>query len=203
VQRDQTAEQPGADKDAPLKRHPLLGRLLGDVLRDQEGEEVFAVVETIRQTAVRFRREADAGAAKELDGMLKILTREQTIRWCAPSPTSRTWPTSPKTSTTSAAAAPPAGRLEPQQGSVAFALCKLKEAGVSDTVAPSSRTLISPVLTAHDRGAAQEHPRRRARHRPPAGRARPAADAEGTAANLHLLRAHRHAVADACCATPS
>ncbi|HEY0584652.1 MAG TPA: phosphoenolpyruvate carboxylase, partial [Pseudoduganella sp.] len=69
-----------ADKDAPLKEDiRLLGRLLGDVLREQEGEEVFAVVETIRQTAVRFRREADAGAAKELDGMLKILTREQTI----------------------------------------------------------------------------------------------------------------------------
>jgi phosphoenolpyruvate carboxylase len=31
------------------------------VLRDQEGEAVYAVVETIRQTAVRFRREADAG----------------------------------------------------------------------------------------------------------------------------------------------
>jgi phosphoenolpyruvate carboxylase len=75
-----TAEQPGVDKDAPLKEDiRLLGRLLGDVLRDQEGEEVYAVVETIRQTAVRFRREADAGAAKELDGMLKILTREQTI----------------------------------------------------------------------------------------------------------------------------
>jgi phosphoenolpyruvate carboxylase len=83
----------------------LLGRLLGDVLRDQEGEEVYAVVETIRQTAVRFRREADAGAAKELDGMLKILTREQTIPWCARFPISRTWPISPKTSTTSAAAA--------------------------------------------------------------------------------------------------
>src|SRR3982751_896624 len=69
-----------SDKDAPLKEDiRLLGRLLGDVLREQEGEEVFAVVETIRQTAVRFRREADAGAAKELDGMLKILTKEQTI----------------------------------------------------------------------------------------------------------------------------
>jgi phosphoenolpyruvate carboxylase len=32
----------------------LLGRLLGDVVREQEGDEVFEVVETIRQTAVRF-----------------------------------------------------------------------------------------------------------------------------------------------------
>jgi phosphoenolpyruvate carboxylase len=66
VQSTQT-EPSGADKDAPLKEDiRLLGRLLGDVLRDQEGEEVYAVVETIRQTAVRFRREADAGAGKEL-----------------------------------------------------------------------------------------------------------------------------------------
>ena len=69
-----------ADKDAPLKDDiRLLGRLLGDVLRDQEGDDVFALVETIRQTAVRFRREADASAAAELDAMLKGLTREQTI----------------------------------------------------------------------------------------------------------------------------
>lgn len=54
----------GSDKDAPLKEDiRLLGRLLGDVLREQEGDAVFNVVETIRQTSVRFRREADADAA--------------------------------------------------------------------------------------------------------------------------------------------
>ena len=68
------------DKDAPLKEDiRLLGRLLGDVLRDQEGEEVFNVVETIRQTAVRFRREDDAEADVELRTLLKKLSREQTI----------------------------------------------------------------------------------------------------------------------------
>ena len=70
----------GSDKDAPLKEDiRLLGRLLGDVLREQEGDAVFNVVETIRQTSVRFRREADADAALELDAMLKELSREQTI----------------------------------------------------------------------------------------------------------------------------
>jgi phosphoenolpyruvate carboxylase len=68
------------DKDAPLKEDiRLLGRLLGDVLRDQEGDAVFEVVETIRQTAVRFRREADAQAGTELNKLLKKLTKEQTI----------------------------------------------------------------------------------------------------------------------------
>jgi phosphoenolpyruvate carboxylase len=72
--------QPVLDKDAPLKEDiRLLGRLLGDVLRDQEGEDVFNVVETIRQTAVRFRREADAKAGEDLTTLLHKLTRNQTI----------------------------------------------------------------------------------------------------------------------------
>jgi phosphoenolpyruvate carboxylase len=46
------------DKDRPLRDDiRLLGRLLGDALRDQEGEDVFALVETVRQTAVRFARD--------------------------------------------------------------------------------------------------------------------------------------------------
>ena len=68
-----------SDKDAPLKVDiRLLGRLLGDVLRHQEGEAVFHVVETIRQTAVRFRRESDPAAGADLDKLLKKLTRDQT-----------------------------------------------------------------------------------------------------------------------------
>ncbi|MGZ8318141.1 MAG: phosphoenolpyruvate carboxylase, partial [Telluria sp.] len=71
---------PNPDKDEPLKEDiRLLGRLLGDVLRDQEGEGVFDVVETIRQTAVRFRREADPRAGEELTALLHRLTRDQTI----------------------------------------------------------------------------------------------------------------------------
>jgi phosphoenolpyruvate carboxylase len=70
---------PAVDKDAPLKEDiRLLGRLLGDVLRDQEGEAVFDVVETIRQTAVRFRRDADPEAGEELTTLLQKLTRDQT-----------------------------------------------------------------------------------------------------------------------------
>jgi phosphoenolpyruvate carboxylase len=69
-----------ADKDEPLKEDiRLLGRLLGEVLRAQEGDAVYDVVETVRQTAVRFRREADSAAGAELNRMLKKLTREQTI----------------------------------------------------------------------------------------------------------------------------
>ncbi len=48
---------PTADRDQPLKEDTrLLGRLLGDVLRDQTGDAGYGRVEAIRQTAIRFRR---------------------------------------------------------------------------------------------------------------------------------------------------
>ena len=45
------------EKDIPLRDDiRLLGRILGDTIREQQGEAVFAVVERIRQTSVRFHR---------------------------------------------------------------------------------------------------------------------------------------------------
>jgi len=48
-------------------------------VREQEGDEVFAVVETIRQTAVKFRREEDNEASQTLEKRLKSLSPEQTV----------------------------------------------------------------------------------------------------------------------------
>ncbi|AOZ00599.1 phosphoenolpyruvate carboxylase [Cupriavidus sp. USMAHM13] len=74
-----SAARRSADKDLPLREDiRFLGRLLGDCLREQEGEAAFDVVETIRQTAVRFRRENDRAAGAELDRLLKRLSRDQT-----------------------------------------------------------------------------------------------------------------------------
>ncbi len=68
------------DKDQPLFDDiRFLGRLLGGVLREQEGDAVFDVVETIRQTAVRFRREDDNAAALALEKQLRSLSPEQTV----------------------------------------------------------------------------------------------------------------------------
>lgn len=68
------------DKDGPLFDDiRYLGRLLGDVVREQEGDTVFDVVETIRQTAVKFRREDDSEAAQTLEKKLRKLTPEQTV----------------------------------------------------------------------------------------------------------------------------
>ncbi|WP_415767687.1 phosphoenolpyruvate carboxylase [Paraburkholderia sp. J69-1] len=68
------------DKDQPLFEDiRYLGRLLGEVVREQEGDEVFDVVETIRQTAVRFRREDDSADALALEKQLRALSPEQTV----------------------------------------------------------------------------------------------------------------------------
>jgi phosphoenolpyruvate carboxylase len=145
--------QSGADKDAPLKEDiRLLGRLLGDVLRDQEGPQVFEVVETIRQTAVRFRREADASAGEELTALLHKLTRNQTISVVrAFSYFSHLANIAEDQHHIRRRRAHLLAGSAPQQGSVSFALSKLKQAGVArDTVQTFFReALIAPVLTAH------------------------------------------------------
>ncbi len=145
--------QSGADKDAPLKEDiRLLGRLLGDVLRDQEGDTVFDVVETIRQTAVRFRREDDAAAGEELAALLKKLTREQTISVVrAFSYFSHLANIAEDQHHIRRRRAHLLAGSAPQQGSVGFALDKLKCAGVAvETVQTFFRdALIAPVLTAH------------------------------------------------------
>ncbi len=71
---------PRNDKDSPLAEDiRFLGRLLGDVLREQEGDIVFDVVETIRQSAVKFRRENTAEASQALERKLQSLSPEQTV----------------------------------------------------------------------------------------------------------------------------
>ncbi|MBB1078033.1 phosphoenolpyruvate carboxylase [Rhodoferax sp. 4810] len=57
----------------------LLGRILGDVIREQEGEEAFALIEQIRQLSVAFRRDADHEADKTLSKLLTSLSRDKTV----------------------------------------------------------------------------------------------------------------------------
>ena len=68
------------DKDLPLMEDiRLLGRLLGDTVREQEGEATFELIEQIRRCAVRFRRGGDPAAVKELKGILQALTPGRAI----------------------------------------------------------------------------------------------------------------------------
>ncbi|GAB4066054.1 phosphoenolpyruvate carboxylase [Ancylobacter sonchi] len=57
----------------------MLGRVLGDTLRDQEGEPTFDLVETIRRVSTRFHREDDQGARRELEDILLGLDPDETI----------------------------------------------------------------------------------------------------------------------------
>jgi len=67
-------------KDQPLIDDiRLLGRLLGDVIREHEGEATFALIEQIRQLSVAFRRQADHAADKALKKLLKGLSDEQAV----------------------------------------------------------------------------------------------------------------------------
>ena len=76
--------------DAPAKRAKdnerpliedirLLGRILGDVIREQEGVDAFELIERIRTLSVAFRREADHEADKALKKLLKGLSGDQTV----------------------------------------------------------------------------------------------------------------------------
>ncbi len=68
------------DKDLPIKENiRFLGRLLGDTLREQEGDETFNLIESIRQTAVRFRRDGQQQAREELETLLCGLSHEATV----------------------------------------------------------------------------------------------------------------------------
>ena len=58
----------------------LLGRILGDTVRDQEGADVFDLVERIRQTSIRFHRDNDLPARRELELILDSMSTSQTVR---------------------------------------------------------------------------------------------------------------------------
>jgi phosphoenolpyruvate carboxylase len=58
----------------------LLGRILGDTVRDQEGADVFDLVERIRQTSIRFHRDEDRLARRELESILDSMSISETVR---------------------------------------------------------------------------------------------------------------------------
>ncbi|MGP9811758.1 phosphoenolpyruvate carboxylase [Rhodopseudomonas sp. NSM] len=58
----------------------LLGRILGDTVRDQEGDAVFDLVEGIRQTSIRFHRDDDKTARRELEAILDGMSASDTVK---------------------------------------------------------------------------------------------------------------------------
>src|SRR5215475_2970716 len=82
VDRPNRAEDMQAQEaDARLRDDiRLLGRILGDTVRDQEGADVFDLVERIRQTSVRFHRDEDRLARRELEEILDSMSISETVR---------------------------------------------------------------------------------------------------------------------------
>ena len=68
------------DKDLPLRDDiRLLGRILGDTVREQEGVAIFDIVERIRQASIRFHRDGEMSARRELEAILDSLSADQTL----------------------------------------------------------------------------------------------------------------------------
>ncbi len=150
------APAPAGAKDLPLKEDTrLLGRLLGDVLRAQTGDDGYARIEAVRQTAIRFRRAAPAEAAAvraELSALLNDLSIPVTLDVV------RAFSYFSHLSNIAEDVHQNRRRREhayagspPQVGSVASALANVARNGVTRTELDAwlAEALISPVLTAH------------------------------------------------------
>ena len=75
-----SATQDAADKNRPLVDDiRLLGRILGEVIHEQEGKATFDLVERVRQLSVAYRLKSDAQAGRALDRLLKNLSGDQTV----------------------------------------------------------------------------------------------------------------------------
>ena len=75
-----TLKRNSRDNERPLVEDiRLLGRLLGDVIREQEGGEIFELIEKIRKLSVAFRRDSDQDADKSLKKLLKSLPGDQAV----------------------------------------------------------------------------------------------------------------------------
>jgi len=69
-----------SSKDLPLRDDVrLLGRILGDTLREQEGEASFQLIENVRRAAVRFRKTQDDRDRVQLERTLDALSPSETL----------------------------------------------------------------------------------------------------------------------------
>ncbi len=141
------------DKDAPLKDDiRLLGRLLGETIRAQEGDATFDLIENIRQLAVRYRRQADEAQRGELERILNRLSHDNTVAVVrAFSYFSHFANIAEDLHHNRRRRAYRASGAKAQEGSLRLALERVSEAGFSslDIVAFFGRAQVCPVLTAH------------------------------------------------------
>ncbi len=147
-----------ADEARLREDRRLLGRLLGDVIREQVGEATLERIERIRQTAVGFRRaksddDAEATAVEaELEQQLNALDIEQTLHVVrAFSFFSHLLNIAEDADRNRRARRRDMDHQAPATSSVAYALERALEAGATGEAIAQwfSRAQVSPVLTAH------------------------------------------------------
>jgi len=144
---------PDDDKDLPLRDDiRLLGRILGDTVREQEGEESYQLVEQIRQASIRFHRHNETGARRELEAILDSLNADQTLAIVrAFSYFSHLANIAEDQHHIRRNRAHAIAGSAPRRGSLAFAFQRTRETGVEPAALDAffDRALVSPVLTAH------------------------------------------------------
>ncbi len=141
------------DKDRPLREDiRLLGRLLGDTVREQEGEPAFELIEQIRRSSIAFHRDNDRAAHREMESMLAALsTDEAMIVVRAFSYFSHLANIAEDLHHIRRSREHQIAGSAPRPGSLAYALDRIAELAVEPEKVAGffQHGLISPVLTAH------------------------------------------------------
>ena len=141
------------DKELPLREDiRLLGRLLGDTVREQEGPEAFETIERIRRSSIAFHRDGDTTARAELEGQLDRLTADETmIVVRAFSYFSHLANIAEDLHHIRRSRAHQISGSAPREGSLPFALDRAATAGIAPAELQQffADALIVPVLTAH------------------------------------------------------
>ncbi len=140
------------DKDQPLMEDiRLLGRILGDIIREQEGVAVYALIEQVRQLSVAFRRDHDHEADKALKKLLKGLSTDQTVSVIRAFTYFSHLANLAEDRHHIRRRAVHERSGNTQEGSIEVALSRLRWAGITpDEIANMlAQAYVSPVLTAH------------------------------------------------------
>jgi phosphoenolpyruvate carboxylase len=140
------------DNERPLVEDiRLLGRILGDVIREQAGVAAFELIEQIRKLSVAFRRDADQEADKALKKLLKGLSGDQTVSVIRAFTYFSHLANLAEDRHHIRRRAIHERAGDTQEGSIEVALARLRWAGIAPkTIAETLATsFVSPVLTAH------------------------------------------------------
>ena len=140
------------DNERPLVEDiRLLGRILGDEIREQEGGAAFELIEKIRTLSVAFRRDADHEADKALKKLLKGLSGDQTVSVIRAFTYFSHLANLAEDRHHIRRRAIHERAGETQEGSLDVAMSRLRWAGIAPKTisATLAESYVSPVLTAH------------------------------------------------------